>query len=138
MSNQIDTISDMKYFGASLAQVVNALPGQLPLLEIPLHQSVLNMIGTALDSLNLAYLGCACGELLRRLNNDPSRRHMIRDKARELSLLEKSAEYFTRLNVSLVILVPTSLSINAEEASRLLTTYFLEMNIYEQIMAESN
>jgi hypothetical protein len=136
--SEVGKLVSCKVFGISPQQITSSVFGQ-PLAEIPINRLVLNLIGTAFCSTDLAYLAQCCGELLRRLSSSSAARQMVLDKAREFMALEGSAACYLELNSSLVILLPPQcLGLNAEEISKLLTTYFLELELLQELLQETS
>src|SRR2546425_756260 len=105
MSNQLVKISDLKIFGISPLRVFSDCAGQ-PLLEVPLHQETLNLIGDTFQTFDdLATLGQLCGTVLKLLNGNSVMRREVLRLGEDFSGREKLSARYSEQNVSLVILL---------------------------------
>jgi len=90
MSNQLAKIIDEKVFGISPLRVYSDCAGQ-PLLEVPLNQETLNLIGATFQTFDdLATLGYLCGNILKRLCADSMTRREVLQRAKDFEQSEES------------------------------------------------
>ena len=136
MSNQLGKISNLKIFGISPLRIFSDCAGQ-PLLEVPLNQTTLNIIGNTFLTDDLGKLGQLCGNVLKRLHGDSIMRREVLQRGKEFGQSVELALSYSDLNSSLVILVHSQCTgVTAEEASILLTTFFTQLEICSELVRD--